>query len=321
MAQISQEIIIRFINNTCSDEEVQMVKLWLDESDENYQELFELERIVMLARDTTKAKERVSEKIRRKIIGRQLERESHTRRNRLLKWVSAAAAIVVIAIASIQIFKAPDVKMLKVVAISESRSVVLPDGTTVYLNSGSQLEYPEKFASTRKVSLTGEGFFKVTHDSNHPFVVEGDYLTVKVLGTEFNFNSNENGINDVSLIEGSVEVSTDDNKSGVILIPGQRADYDMSTGSITVVETNAMVDAAWHNKVIPFENATIGEIAEILSRLYNLRVDMDSSINQKNTYSGSTILYDDVDSTLSRLSITLPVIFKKSEKTLVIQSI
>lgn len=321
MVQMSKEILIKFINNTCSDGELQAVKCWLDESEENVNELFELEKTAMLASSLNNnqgVRERVYANVRHKIINRQLQNKANSRKL-FLRWASAAAAVVVIVVTSIFIFKAPDVKMLKAVALNESRSVTLPDGSTVYLNIGSQLEYPETFASVRKVSLTGEGFFKVSHDSNHPFVVEGEYLNVKVLGTQFNFNSNEDGDNNVSLVEGSVEVSTADNKGGVVLAPGQKADYDNLTGSINVVETNAPVDAAWHNKVIPFNNATLKEIAEILEQLYRVDIVLDKNVDASKSYSGATVFYGNIDSTLTQLCNTLPIEYISSGSQIIIK--
>ena len=321
MVQMSKEIMMKFINNTCSDEELQMIKSWLDESDENVKELFELEQTAMYAgslRDDTDSRRRVSAEIKRRIIGREAGRRARSR-SVMLRWMSAAAAIVVIAVTSVFLFRGPDVKMLKAVALNESCSVVLPDGSTVYLSRGSELEYPEDFSSDRKVSLSGEGFFKVTHDAEHPFIVEGEFLNVKVLGTEFNFNSNKDGQNNCSLVEGSVEVSTADNSHGVVLTPGQKADYDIATGNITVSETNAPVDAAWHNKVIPFDNATIKDIVEILVKLYKVDIKLDKNVDLSTTYSGATVFYDSIDSTLTQLTNTLPIGYTKAGTSIMIK--
>lgn len=323
MVEMSKELLIRFINHSCTDEELVRVKEWIDESDENAKELFELEQVAMHAsalRSDSGAMERVSAKIRQRILEEQFAKKKRSRKM-IFGWVSVAAAVAVIVVTSVFLFRTQDVRMLKVVALNESRTVELPDGTTVYLNKGAEMSYPEAFAQNREVKLTGEGLFKVTHDAEHPFVVEGHYLTIKVLGTEFNFNSNESGENNVSLIKGSVEVCAADNsKEGVVLVPGQKAEFDSSTGQLTVTDTNAQIDAAWHNKIIPFENATIKDIADILTQLYDVDISMDINIDQTKTYSGATVYYDVIDSTLVQLSNTLPIDYKISGASVIFKA-
>lgn len=310
MVEMSKELLIRFINNSCTDEELILVKDWIDASEENAKELFELEQTAMFATSLdkdTEAKHRVSAKIRQRIFEEQLSRKRRSR-NLVIGWSAAAASVAVIIVTALFLFRTPDVRMLTAYALNETQMVELPDGTKVYLNKGSELRYPETFAKVREVSLSGEGFFEVTHDAEHPFVVEGHYLTIKVLGTEFNFNSNESGANNVSLVTGSVEVSVADNaKEGVVLAPGQKADYDSATGALKVVATNAGIDAAWHDRIIPFEKASIKDIADILTRLYKVNISIDSKIDLSKTYSGVTVYYEDIDSTLVQLSNTLPI--------------
>lgn len=318
---MTEEILIRFINNTCTDEELVAVKSWLDESDDNAAKLFEMEKIVMLAgssRDNTDTRNRVFADIQQRIIADERQKRKR-RRFSIYKWTSAAAAVVAIIFASVFLFRQFNVDMIIVDAIAENKTVNLPDGTIVYLNKNSQLVYPEKFASTRDVKLTGEGFFKVAHDKEHPFVVNGEYISVTVLGTEFNFNSNAGGSNNVSLMEGSVKVSSANGNDGVVLVPGQKAEYNISTGNITVCETKPAIDAAWHDRIIPFKKADIQEIATALEQLYNVRVTLDK-IDTSKTYTGSTIYYDNIDSTLVQLSNTLPIEFKHDESVIIISA-
>lgn len=318
---MTEEILIRFINNTCTDEELVAVQQWLDESDDNAAKLFEMEKIVMLAgssRDNTDTRNRVFAGIQQRIIADELQKRKR-RRFSIYKWTSAAAAVVAIVLTSVFLFKQFNVDIITVDALAENRTVNLPDGTIVYLNKNSQLIYPEKFSSTRDVKLTGEGFFKVAHDKEHPFVVNGEYISVTVLGTEFNFNSNVTGNNNVSLVEGSVKVSSTSGNDGVVLVPGQKAEYDIHTGNITVSETNPAIDAAWHDRIIPFENSNIKDIAEALEQLYNIPVRVEN-VDLTKTYSGVTVYYENIDSTLSQISNTLPITYYNDNGMIVISS-
>ena len=101
--------------------------------------------------------------------------------------------------------------------------LVLQDGTEVWLNAGSRLDYPSAFAEERRVYLTGEGFFKVAKDKTRPFVVSTQTIDIKALGTEFNVLSYpKSKYAEVSLQEGSVKAYFPESESeGLILSPGQ----------------------------------------------------------------------------------------------------
>lgn len=322
MAQISDELIIRFINNTCTDEELVEVKNWLDESDENVIRLFEAEQMAMLAssmRNDDAAKKRVSDKIRERIDNEE-KRIQHRVRLSVFRWVSGIAAMIAIVFGlGFYFFSRPEVRMIHIAATDKSITVTLPDSSVVWLNRNSGLTYPEHFAdNNREVKLSGEGFFKVTRDKNRPFHVEGKYLDVEVLGTQFNFISNDSIENSVSLIEGSVEVSVNGTDQEIVLKPGQKATYSTSTGLLSVQTANTAIDAAWHDRTIPFSNANLSEIIAILNQLYDVEIEADRRLNTTKTYSGVTVYYEEVDSTLAYLSHTLPIKFKRKGKKIII---
>ena len=148
----------------------------------------------------------------------------------------------------------------------------------------------------------------------------GEYLKVEVLGTRFNFDSKDEDSNSVSLIEGSVEVFTPGHGSGVVIEPGQKALYSVETGHLTVQNTNAAADASLHNRIIPFHNANIKEIIEILRQLYDRNIELDSNVDLQKTYSGVTVYCEGLDSTLSRLANTIPIRFVNKDDRTVIYS-
>lgn len=110
-------------------------------------------------------------------------------------------------------------------------NLVLPDGSRVWLNSGSRLEYPSRFGGGRRVvRLRGEGYFEVTHDPRHPFVVETEGFTTTVLGTVFNIRAYTSRNPAVVLVSGRVEVSSGGDARSVLLSPGQKAELDRDGG-------------------------------------------------------------------------------------------
>ena len=108
----------------------------------------------------------------------------------------------------------------KVVAQKTKQRLVLSDGTTVVLNSGTKFSYPTIFGSkNREVYLNGEAFFEVTKDRKHPFVIHTNKMNVRVLGTAFNIKSyDDESDSETSLIRGSIEVTLNDRKSDRIIL-------------------------------------------------------------------------------------------------------
>ena len=126
--------------------------------------------------------------------------------------------------------------------------VTLPDGTSVWLNSGSRLSYLESFGhSNRNVSLDGEAYFEVTKNKKLPFSVLSGKVKIKVLGTKFNFKSyKEDESARVTLVEGSLNVGNiENNVRNVLLIPNQQAVINKKENRITVKNVDAKSYAMW----------------------------------------------------------------------------
>ena len=304
--------MMKFITNRCSNEELRTVQQWIDESEDNARQLFELERIAMLAESLKTDKhqyDRVWNSINDKISEDKL-RHNRLRRIRILRWSAAAAVFIGILLGSIFILRQPKVEMIELTADNGTMTITLPDSTKVWLNRYASITYPKTFADDRRiVSISGEAYFEVTHDTSRPFTVDGKWLNVTVLGTKFNFNSSEDKENTVSLLEGKIEVTPGKNKDGVVLSPGQKVQFNPQNGRMSISQVNTALDAVWHNRLIRFHNATIAEIAADLEELYSVEITIRNSVDNSRTYSGSTVYYQSVDSTLEALSETIPFDF------------
>jgi len=147
-------------------------------------------------------------------------------------------------------------------------SIVLSDGTKVWLNNGSKLEYPEKFGATREVSLLGEGYFEVAHDPSHPFLVKTKQNTVKVLGTKFDIRSYQDDKSaSVAVTEGRVGFG---NQLGqqIILHLGQQCTYllcNQTFGQIASLDPNVL---AWKTKEFIFDDKPLSDVFKMLSKVY-----------------------------------------------------
>lgn len=156
-------------------------------------------------------------------------------------------------------------------------SLVLPDGTQVWLNAGSSITYPTAFTGDqRKVAITGEAYFEVAHDRSKPFHVDVNGMDVQVLGTHFNINSYaDEGSVKTTLLEGSVKVTS--NTSQITIAPGQQA--KLVNGELSV-ERKVDVEAvmAWKNGYFSFKGADIKTVMRQLSRWYDIDIEFSGAV-------------------------------------------
>ena len=149
--------------------------------------------------------------------------------------------------------------------------VELADGTLVYLNAESELQYPVTFiGESREVTLRGEAYFKVTKNNEKPFIVKSDDLSVQVWGTEFNLNTlNQEGYYAATLVEGSVEVKVPGRHS-VFLEPSQQARVDCTTSDITCLKVNTLPYTAWKDGKFVFNHEDMQHITMRLEKWYDV---------------------------------------------------
>lgn len=156
-------------------------------------------------------------------------------------------------------------------------SLKLSDGTTVYLNSGTSLKYPIKFieGQHRKVFLTGEAYFDVAKDAEHPFVVASEHIDVKVLGTVFNVSAYpEDASADVVLIEGSVRVAANGTPSNqeATLVPGTKGSLNKTSENILTEKVDTAIYTSWIQGELFFRNMPFENIVKKLERHYDRKI-------------------------------------------------
>lgn len=286
-------IILRYIRNTASEEEKALVGVWLKENPEHEKVLLQIARIYYANR----THERIAS--RDWLQGyRVAEKKINNRGKRLWFYKISAIAVCfigVLAISTIISFflRKSSTVVPQQVTVCANKGVrtclELPDGSVVYLNSGSILSYPLVYnKKERRVILSGEAYFSVKHDPNHPFVVSvsGDRMNVKVLGTEFNVQAYEGeNIIQATLVTGSVDIETKDTNgmSKVVnLSPSEKATYDLSNNVLGVVKVDVMNEIAWKEGRLVFKDTPLPEVLKHLANFYNVDFkiqDQDSILN------------------------------------------
>lgn len=196
----------------------------------------------------------------------------------------------------------------------------LSDGTKVWLNSQSEIEFPVSFIGKQRViNLTGEAYFEVANDSERPFIVHSLNQIVQVLGTTFNIKAyaNENKVF-TTLVEGRVTVVSGGNK--ITLTPGMESVCHRSNNGIEIYKANTDFAAAWRTGYFMFNEQSLEDMIKVLHRWYGYEFIYDNQIVGMNTFSGRFNKYSDLESTLR--SITLAggpeFIINENEKRVII---
>nr|WP_303109248.1 FecR family protein [uncultured Prevotella sp.] len=159
-----------------------------------------------------------------------------------------------------------------VVPAGKDMKITLADGTQVWLNQNSRLTYPTAFrGKERKVSLKGEAYFKVTHDASHPFIVNAGDMQTRVLGTEFNVNASDASHPHVTLVEGSVSVSSMNHPANKVIVPGEDAALNQQ-GEIMVSHVDTNDVACWREGIELFDDVTLRDILVQMGSWYNVSV-------------------------------------------------
>ena len=164
-----------------------------------------------------------------------------------------------------------------VVPYGSKTKVILPDSSTVWLNAGAQLKYPVVFnENQRQVYLNGEGFFEVTANSQQPFFVYSNGMSIKVTGTKFNVMANtDDFFVETTLLEGAIEIVWSKNKtdtqSNISLKPGQKLTLRKENEQYkfeNIQETGLSVD--WMENRLVFEKERFGDVTIKLERWYGV---------------------------------------------------
>jgi ferric-dicitrate binding protein FerR (iron transport regulator) len=228
---------------------------------------------------------------------------------RILRWVAAAVAVSAIGGSAYWFFQGDRNpfraryadKELKV-GYGERTRLVLSDGTTVWLNAGSKLSYPDVFTGDKRVvSLEGEAFFDVARHVDMPFFVHAGKVTVKVLGTRFDVKAYRgDAAVSTTLISGKVQVIMDEEPDKrIVLSPNEKLTVmntipEMETADqaenalhyqvqgVPKAGNDSLPETAWIDNRLAFSNETFEEVARMLERRYNVEIEMtDTQLKQE----------------------------------------
>jgi ferric-dicitrate binding protein FerR (iron transport regulator) len=248
--------------------------------------------------------------------------------HRMIYLLSSVAAIALILLVTKFFISIPDSRQPKTIervtaSNDESRpEVLLADGTTITLNRGTKLVYPEYFSDTvRKVSLSGEAFFNVAPNPDVPFVIETQGAEIKVLGTSFNVSSIEGTeTTEVLVRSGSVALNGYEtlNRIGsktVVLFSGEMGTFNNKTGHISKDISFSENRLAWYTRKLKFESEPLSDVLDALSHTYNIRFQLEGNVKTDLALSAS-FERQDPEYILEVVALTLGLKIEKQDESL-----
>ncbi len=184
----------------------------------------------------------------------------------------AAIAIALLGIAFLANYLINQGNISQVAAKGEKKTILLPDGSLVFLNSNSRISYSKNFKNNRGLELMGEAYFEVKSNPERPFMVETEKIKTRVLGTSFNIKAYKNSNTKVSVNSGRVEVELKEISEKIVLIKNQQISL-RNPGAPMLSEDNSEDFNAWTKNTIVLKNTPLDEVARILENWYDIEIN------------------------------------------------
>jgi transmembrane sensor len=323
-----ERIIANCLAEKASAEEYTILKNWIKASKLNYKYFHQVQNIWDSLNPDKKISDEQVLSAFKKIESRILEEKS---KNQFISYLQKIAAILIIPLVIGGYFigrinKDIDSQIVNNEIYNEAKasygtrtSLQLADGSKVWLNSGSSLRYPVKFSSAeRTVILKGEAYFEIQSNKSSPFIVHTANLDVKATGTKFNVQAFSSGSStEVALMEGRVDVFKMDRNNKYILVkqmnPNQYLSYDSISDNTNLKDEDVYRYIAWKDGKLVFRGESLNEVAERLSLLYNVDIELKGKKLNEQRYWG-TFQEENLANILKFLKISSPINYKEITK-------
>lgn len=183
--------------------------------------------------------------------------------------------------------------------------VILPDGSKVFLNSGSVIRYDNFFGKKyRNLQLTGEAYFEVSPNEKLPFVINTADIEVKVVGTKFNVMAYpEDEIVETIVTEGKVSVTEVYNQSSLLLRANQKATFHKKSQILLLNDVNPDLYTSWKNNLLIFDNENFADVIKKLERWYDVSIQVEGTDSIKDRFT-MTIKSESLREVLDLISLT-----------------
>lgn len=306
-----KELLLKYIEGNCTDQEKVEISNWLDSSPENMNEYMALRKLYDIS----------VWQIKPDIQAEQKSKVPLWSRKTLYVEIFKVAAIFIFALLIIryalpEFVPSNEIAQMQTLHVpaGQRAEITLGDGTQVWLNAKTTLTFPTQFlGNKREVKLDGEGFFDVTHNKSKPFIVSTTKYDVKVWGTKFNliaYSSRKNF--ETSLLEGSVEVLKEGNSNGILLKPNEQV--KLRNNQLVLSSVDDMDQFLWREGIISFDNTTFSELINKLELYFDFQIEVRNPKALNYRFTGKFRMKDGVEHILKVLQIKNKFNYRIDEK-------
>ena len=325
----SQKLLERFFAGEISEEEIEILKSWL-EKDPEHRSIFDRENELwqetalhtrLESYKTDSAWSNISEKIK---AGGNIKREIAIQsilRHRIL--LAAAAAALLLALGSLSLWIGSRISFRHIAALpvtimtndGDKAHILLADSSEVFLNSDSKLEYNGNYGiEDRVVRLSGEAFFDVSSDPGKTFQVQTDQVNITAKGTKFNVLSYENeDRTETTLEEGEIQISIK-GIDAINIKPGQQVVFFTKTREVVVRNVATDTYTSWKENKLRFNDTPFEEVMRNLSRRYNVNIEIADKELLSLRYT-ATFIDESIDDVMKMLKAVSPITYKIYNRT------
>jgi transmembrane sensor len=320
-----EQLMVRYLQGTCTPEEKTLFEAWLLASEENRKQFYDTRMLWYASRIEFFGSKAQLDKALATLNSNRQQRHKRSGKKIVLQWAKYAA-IFIAALAVAWLFsvlshnsRKTNTMITAVVAHTDSsKLVVLSDGTHVWLNSNSRIRYPQQFANDKRtVTLEGEAYFDVKHDAAHPFIIHTASIDIKVLGTAFNVQaySPENGVEAI-LVRGKIAIGDSLGHQMAVMAPGQMARF--AGNKLTVQPVDPEQYTNWRYGNIALNAADLKTIGRKLAELYQVHITIQPGIADTARYNFTFSKRKPVKEVMDMLCFIAPVHYQMQGKDILI---
>ena len=280
-----EELIVKYLNNECSDAELKVLaELFKDDAnEEELSEIFgkALKKTESNLEMTFEHNREIWDRIKSDVKSDFKYRQSDSSKFYTYSWFRIAASLLFligITYLFVNIFQGPESNsaatnyLTAECPLGSKKLLTLPDGSMAYMNSGTKITYPLAFEENlRKIELVGEAFLKKKKNENKPFTIETNNVSTKVLGTSFNLSSYKGEPFKLTLVSGKVEVSSNQKNNVVTLVPNEQVLYDTDLGLFSKQKVDTRPYTAWKDGDLILQGNLL-TVAKKIERWYNKKI-------------------------------------------------
>lgn len=320
-------IILRYLYETSSTKEQELLLKWLEESEINRQYFRSLKDAHDLGKlDFSLYNSQVDQqwiKFEKQIVCK----NNKTGISRYFIPLMRYAAVFILGIICFQAIlylnKQDEKEISKTTIIEtgvgERSKITLPDGSKIWINACSSIAYDNTYGNTdRQIYLKGEGYFEVHTDTLKPFFVHADKFTYRVTGTSFNvYSFDDENETSIALLEGGVTIEYENLSEQ--LLPGQVFIFNKKSGEYTLTAEDVNRLSSWREGELVFDNITFEELAKRLERNFNIQFVFENNDVRKHSFGGSFRNYESVETIMRVISTSTPIKYEIRENIVYVE--